>query len=240
MTTFHELPLPNSEALHRSDLLTQKIRQEINKKGYIPFSTFMEMALYDVDFGYYYTNPIIFGKQGDFITAAEISPLYAQCFAEQCKQIFENLNARNLLELGAGTGKFANDLLITLDAQGFTPKQYYIYEISPLLRQRQQAFLRSACPLLFDRFIWLDTLPSHFEGIIIANEVLDALPVSCFQIEDDEIRERDVTWQNNQLAWQTNKPTASQLIEYVSTIKHLHAIPSTYYSEVSLHLPDFI
>lgn len=240
MMTFHEPPLPNYEELKRSNLLTLKLKEEIEKKGPISFATFMEMALYYPHLGYYNAESTTLGKEGDFTTAPEISPLFAQCFAKQCQQILNELGTGDMLELGAGTGRFAKDILTSLHKLGALPNHYYIYEISHGMRQKQQDFLRKTCPLFFARIIWLDTLPSAFTGIIIANEVLDALPVHCFQIENNEIKERCVTVENNQFTWCLRTPTKPQLTERVLELKKHYHLPEQYASEMNLHLPTFI
>ena len=140
----------------------------------------MELALYHPDFGYYNAEAMSIGKQGDFTMAPKISPLFAKCFARQCQQILSHPGMENILELGAGTGRFASDLLSSLLQSGCAPRQYFIYEISSALRKMQQDFLQETCPSLFDRIIWISQLPGHFKGIIIANEVLACAACTYF------------------------------------------------------------
>lgn len=240
MTILHGFPPPSPEALQRSKALALQIRQEIDKYGLISFSTFMEMALYHPRLGYYNALSFSIGKKGDFITAPEISPLFAQCFAEQCKEIFEYLGKGDILELGAGTGLFAADILLSLQQKNALPNHYYIYEISPVLRQKQQDWINSTYPAISQYITWLDALPTNLTGIIIANEVLDALPVHCFQFEHLQVKERCVIWKNHQFDWQLHPPTIPLLTEKVLEINETYPLSSPYISEINMGLPHFM
>lgn len=238
MTTFYDLPQPSEKAFKRSQALSQSIQQTIDAAGgVISFANFMALALYHPPLGYYHAQDFTIGKQGDFTTASEISPLYANCFARQCEQILMQLGESDLLELGAGTGTFALALLGFLAARGVAPAHYYIYEVSESLRQQQQIRLST---IRGTQIIWLDQLPDAFTGIIIANEVLDALPIHCFQIEEQQILERGVTGKNNIFSWQTGSPFSAGLIEAVTHIRDEHHLTAGYQSEINLQLSDFI
>ncbi|OGT38309.1 MAG: hypothetical protein A3F11_06420 [Gammaproteobacteria bacterium RIFCSPHIGHO2_12_FULL_37_14] len=228
------MAIPSNTLVH---ILRQKIE---NQQGYISFAEFMEQALYHPQWGYYNSTHFNIGERGDFTTAPEISPLFAQCVANQCREIFDHLGQGQVLEIGAGTGKFAKDFLSYLDTLGCLPSAYYIFEKSSTLRNQQRAFLQSTCPHFFPRMIWLDTLPAKFSGVVIANEVLDALPVHCFRIEDHEIAERCVTWQNDAFAWKICKPTTDELSEKIKQIHHQYALPPGYESEINLNLTFFL
>ncbi len=219
--------------------LTELIRQEIKKSnGYISFARFMELALYAKELGYYCTGTQKFGKSGDFLTAPEISPLFAKCSASQCQQILTSLNGGDILELGAGSGVFAKDLLLELEKLNSLPNHYFIFEISPELRQRQQQFLQTHCPQFFSRMTWLDTLPtSGISGIVIANEVLDAMPVHCFYIDTNGIKEHCVMVEKEQFAWCIEDPTTTELAEKVKVIQQEFSLPTGYKSEINLMLP---
>jgi len=224
----------------KTNALINGIRQTIDKAGgHISFARFMELALYHPERGYYNADDFTLGKQGDFTTAPEVSPLFAQCLATQFLQINNHLNANSFLELGAGTGRFALDLLLTLETLDYLPAHYYIYEMNARLRQKQQALLKNQCPHLFSRCVWLDQLPKNFVGVIFANEVLDALPVHCFRIDRDNIKERSVTWQQDQLTWQITSPSL-ELAREVEPLRDLYALRAGYESEVNLQLPAFI
>lgn len=250
MNRFDDLPKPTSEDLERSIALSHIIRQEMDSQnGSISFSRYMDLALYHPKYGYYAASPNLFGAQGDFTTAPEISPLFAHCFAKQIKQMFEHLPSKNILELGAGSGRFANDLLSVLINEHCSIEHYYIYEKSSLLKQRQQSLL-SCDANLFSKCIWLDDLPDTFEGIIIANEVLDALPVDCFKIVNNEIKERSVSYQHRsssvtpiseyQFNWQLTQPTSIEFIKHVSEIINRYSLPNGYESEINLTMQNFI
>jgi len=241
MTTIYDLPKPGHVALKRSRALSECIRQEIAKQhGVISFATFMELALYHPTLGFYNADTFTLGKHGDFTTAPEISPLFAKCFAKQIQQISNNLSSNNILELGAGTGRFANDLLSELDQNGCLPQHYYIYEISHGLRKKQQEFLRSACPHFFSRITWLDVLPVNFIGTIIANEVLDALPVHCFHIEDATVKERCIRIEKDEFTWQLEPPTTETLANEILKMRDHYALSSGYDSEINLYIHEFI
>lgn len=209
------------------------------------FADFMALALYHPEYGYYNGNDFVIGREGAFVTAPEISPLFAQCFARQCLQLFNRINATDILELGAGSGRFAAEILTELEKANALPNQYYIYDISDELRKKQQNFLRETCPQFMSRIIWLDALPlaDEFSGIIIANEVLDALPVHCFRIDDDGIKEKCVAIENKNnenLLWKIIEPNDAEFTQQVSELHHLYDLSSGYESEINLRLKDFI
>lgn len=240
MTTIYDLPKPENIALKRSKALSEYIRKEIdNQGGQISFADFMKFALYHPQWGYYNAASFNLGKQGDFITAPEISPLFAKCFAKQCLQIFTQLNNKTVLELGAGTGRFALDFLHELHRNGCEPTNYFIYEISTALRKKQQEFLQSQC-MLFERITWLDDLPENFCGTILANEVLDALPVHCFVVTENTIKERHVAWEKDNFIWRESVPTDSQLTDKALQIRDRYQLTNGYASEINLYLPTFI
>lgn len=237
------LPTPNTIALQHSDQLMQLIRQAIHQDpGYLSFARYMEMALYTPGLGYYSAGSHKLGKEGDFITAPEISPLFAQCIAIQCQQIFNALGPHaDMLELGAGTGKLASDLLKELERLGCLPQHYFILEISAELRERQHQTLKTTCPHLLHRIEWLDRLPeTPIQGIIFANEVLDAMPVHCFRLDKGEIKEKCVTLIDDKLAWVLTPPTTPALTDSVMQIQQDNPLINGYESEVNLMLPAWI
>lgn len=238
----HPLKLtePDSTAQKHSQQLTQHIQQIISAAGgQIDFARFMELALYAPGLGYYSSGTHKLGRQGDFITAPEISPLFARCIARQCKEILTELKQANILEFGAGTGALAKDLLLELEKLNCLPDQYFILEISAELRERQLQLLQSTCPHLIDRIIWLDHLPNEFSGIILANEVLDAFPTHCFRIEKDGIKERFVTWNQDHFAWR-NSPAQDEVLKKLEKIVSLYNLNEGYESEINLIQPAWI
>lgn len=241
MTTIFDPPEPGSDAAQRSKMLAECIRKEINAQGRpISFAKFMEMALYHPEFGYYNARDIEIGKKGDFTTAPEISPLFSRCFTQQLVQIAELFGTVDILEIGAGSGRLSKDLLTELNNASFLPGHYYIYEISPSLRQKQHNLISNECADFLQNITWLEQLPENFDGIIIMNEVLDAAPVHCFKIEEDGIKERCVTWKNDQFEWEITEPTTPELKSAVENLTKLYHLESGYQSEINLNLHPFI
>jgi SAM-dependent MidA family methyltransferase len=150
-------------------------REIVDAGGWISFARYMKLALYAPGLGYYSAGSAKLGSAGDFVTAPEISSLFGQALARQVAADLCSA-APDVLELGAGSGKLACDLLLELEGLDKLPWRYLILEVSAELRQRQKERLRQQVPHLFDRVQWLDALPSSFRGIAVANEVLDALP----------------------------------------------------------------
>ncbi|MCY0857490.1 SAM-dependent methyltransferase [Cupriavidus sp. D39] len=185
-----------ADALSASAALTAHIGQAIDDAGgWLGFDRYMALALYAPGLGYYSGGAAKFGRDArdgsDFITAPELSPYFARTLARQ----FAPLLAQGLsqvLEFGAGTGRLAADLLLALEQEGQLPERYAIVELSGELRARQQATLAARAPHLAPRVAWLDTLPEHFEGIVVGNEVLDAMPVRLFARSHGRWLERGV------------------------------------------------
>ena len=206
----NDLPLPDELAQQHSDQLKHEIRQQIDAAGgAIDFARFMEMALYQPGLGYYSAGARKFGEGGDFITAPELSPLFSQCLARQCQQVLADIGFGDILEFGAGTGAMASEVLLELERLDSLPGQYFILELSPDLKQRQQQTIEQCAPHLLPRVCWLDALPeSGFQGVILANEVVDAMPVHLLQFQQDGLLERFVVHNGRDFVWQ-DKPMAS-------------------------------
>ena len=170
------LPEPPPLARAASDALQQRILQEIDAGGgWIGFDRYMTLALYASGLGYYSGGAQKFGAAGDFVTAPELSPLFGQTLAVPLARIMAQ-SAPHLIEVGAGSGRLAADLLTELEATGALPETYGILDLSGELRERQAQLLNNAVPHLIDRVYWLDRLPEHFDGAVFANELLDAMP----------------------------------------------------------------
>jgi SAM-dependent MidA family methyltransferase len=228
MTT--SLPQPSAEALAHSNRLCELIRRDISAQGgWISFSHFMELALYAPGFGYYIAGSRKFGQAGDFITAPELSPLFGRTLARQLIEVMQN-STPNILELGAGSGKLALDILGELEKLNSLPDQYSILEISADLRERQQALIRAKLPHLASRVNWLDTLPEKISGAVIANEVLDALPVHLLYWSEGRILERGVSLDQERFIWQDRQLENPTLLDLAQQIK----VPDNYLSEISL------
>lgn len=240
MPSIYDLPVPGSADLARSHALTQLIKEAIhNHNGFLPFNRYMDLALYHPESGYYNGTSFTLGKDGDFTTAPELSPIFAKTLANYIGAVFQQLSQSSLLELGAGTGRFAGDCLTVLQTLGYLPETYFIYEPSAGLRVKQQHFLAAHYPTQYHRIQWIDTLPGEFQGVIFANEVLDALPVSCFRIDEQGISERGVTWKNDKFIW-AYRPAASILLKQAAIRQQRCSLPAGYESEINLSMPSLV
>lgn len=197
------LPEPTPEEQAISANLTELIRAHIDPAdGAISFARFMELALYAPQLGYYSAGQHKFGAAGDFVTAPELGPVFAQCLARQCAQILAPLRGGDILEAGAGSGALAADLLLELERLGQLPRHYLILEISNSLRARQERMLAENAPHLLDRVRWLDRLPpAGWRGIVLGNELLDAMPVERFRTSSESIQSLMVGWEKNHFVW---------------------------------------
>ena len=197
--TAPSLPEPTPEERALSQRLTKLIRAEIARAGgAIPFARFMELALYAPELGYYSAGKHKFGAAGDFVTAPELGAVFAQCLARQCAQILSALPHGDILEAGAGSGALSVQLLLELERLGQPPAHYFILEISSALRARQRALFTENAPHLLERIQWLESLPSAgFRGIVLGNELLDAMPVERFRVAADGVTQLQVGWEEN-------------------------------------------
>jgi SAM-dependent MidA family methyltransferase len=188
------LPAMSTEEEAHSGAVSRFIRERIDAAGgWLPFDEFMELALYAPGLGYYSAGGAKIGRGGDFTTAPEVSDLFSQCVARQVSEVLERTGG-SVLELGAGTGRMAAAVLTTLASLGALPEQYAILEVSADLRERQRARIEELPAELRDRVTWLDALPSKpMGGVILANEVLDALPCQRIVIRGDDVRELGVS-----------------------------------------------
>ena len=224
------LPTPSPEALEHSTHLTRAIQDDIAQHGgWISFARFMELALYMPGLGYYTAGSHKLGEAGDFITAPELSALFGRTLAGQVQQVMAH-SAPHILELGAGSGKLAVDMLTELEHLDALPESYSILEVSADLRQRQQALLQQRLPHLEQRVVWLDALPDSYSGAVIANEVLDALPVHLVHWNDSALNERGVVVQADGFAWAERKIDDMALLAAAQKI----VVPDDYVSEICL------
>ncbi len=205
-------------------------------QGSISFADYMERALYTPDLGYYSGDRQKFGAKGDFVTAPEISPLFSRCIARQYAEIAKDSPDASILEIGAGSGRMACDMLLALAKSHQLPAEYLILEKSKSLQQRQQQKLAQLCPQYQDRVRWIDTLPTAgFKGMIIANEVLDAMPVHRFQIRDHQAYELRVVENEGQLKEKAFPWDHPCLKPFIAGAKSQHW-PSPYSSEINLNI----
>ena len=187
------LPALSPEERHHSRSLAGLIRAQLAAAGgWLSFERFMELALYAPGLGYYSAGSVKIGVGGDFVTAPEVSDLFNRCVARQCAEILTTTGGE-ILELGAGTGRMAATVLTTLAAQGVLPERYAILEVSADLAARQRARLAQLPPQLRERVVWLEGLPqSPLRGVMLANEVADALPCRRFTWRDGAVMELGV------------------------------------------------
>jgi SAM-dependent MidA family methyltransferase len=170
--------------------------------GWLSFERYMDLALYAPGLGYYSGGAQKLGIGGDFTTAPEVSRLFGGCVARQCAQVLERLEAGSILEIGAGSGRLAADLLLRLATLGRLPERYMILDVSADLRARQALHLRTLPVSLRERVVWLDAPPSAcFDGVVLANEVLDALPVQRFRRAADATFEIGVGLEDEAFVW---------------------------------------
>lgn len=212
------LPAPDAASLTRSQALSAHIRQTIaSTGGWIPFSRYMALALYTPGLGYYAAGEQIFGADGDFTTAPEMTPLFGRTLAHALAPTLRETGG-DVLELGAGTGRLAAHLLSEFERLGCPPRRYFILEVSAGLAARQRATLAKACPAWQDRIVWLTTLPDTFCGVIVANEVLDALPVEGVVGATPSPLQRGVVLVDGELAWQDRPFTDPTLAHTASEL----------------------
>lgn len=238
-----DFPQPSTEAAAHSQRLVDALRAEIDAAdGRISFARFMALALYAPGLGYYVAGARKFGEAGDFVTAPEISPIFARCLARQCRQVLTQINDGDILEFGAGSGAMAADILLELEALDSLPQHYYIIEVSPDLQQRQRDTLMYRAPHLLARVSWLDKLPQNFHGVVLANEVIDAMPVHVVQFDGDAVSERYVAWQGEAFVW-TDGPSSSAELQdaAVHLINEMgDDFTSGYVTEINLALNGWI
>ena len=234
-----DLPGPDSAALEHSIQLQRRIQDEIDAAGgKISFRRYMEMALYEPGLGYYSAGARKFGAEGDFTTAPEFSDMYSRCIARQCEEVIAQVKDAVIMELGAGSGAMATAILTELKAVDRLPEKYLILETSADLRQRQQQLLASAQPGYYSNIVWLERLPPRtFSGVILANEVLDALPVHRIVFDRDGISELAVAYQSGNFIYDKARPDAA-LMRYAEKLQDYYAgaVPETYTTEINPEL----
>lgn len=236
-----QLPLPDAHARAHSEALQQCIRDSITQHGgSISFQQFMQLALYAPGLGYYSAGSHKLGEAGDFITAPELSPLFGATLAQAIVPVLQSLPQASILEVGAGSGALAVSVLQALQQQGVELEHYYILEVSADLRERQRQQLDAAG--LLDNVIWLEALPQEFVGVVIGNEVLDAMPVHLVEMTDSGWQERFVAWDGEQFVWQRQTPSDTRLLPRLAEIEQQLAtkFPVGFVTEINLAAEDWI
>jgi SAM-dependent MidA family methyltransferase len=213
-----EMMLDEAAAAHSARARDYIMAQIAAAGGWLSFERFMELALYAPGLGYYSGGAQKLGVGGDFTTAPEVSTLFGCCVAQQCAEVLRALTVGSILEIGAGSGRLAADILARLEGLGQLPEHYWILETSADLRERQRKFLEARLPHLIRRVSWLDRPPeAPFDGLILANEVLDALPVARFRWLADGPGELGVAIEEEQFAWAA-RPANSGLAQMCRTL----------------------
>ena len=242
MTPHITLPEPEAAALAHSAKLCEHIHAEMSASGgAVSFQRFMELALYAPGLGYYSAGVQKFGTGGDFVTAPELSSLFSRCLARQCQEVLDRVGG-DILELGAGSGVMAADILLELETLGALPERYRILELSADLCERQNATLAQRVPHLLERVDWLQALPAAgFRGIILANEVLDAMPVQRFRITEQGPLPLCVSWAADGFRWHLGEQDR-QLGDSVNRLQHAlgFSLPIGYESEFNPHLNPWL
>lgn len=235
-----DLPHPDAIAQQHSDSLLEIIKSEINQAGgSISFADYMQLCLYQPGLGYYSAGSYKFGSGGDFITAPLVSSLFSRALAHHIADVFDQLTDKNVVEFGAGTGVMAADILVELQSLNQLPQYYYIIEASADLQKRQEETIKSAIPELLDKVVWLADLPSNFEGVMLANEVCDAMPVHRLHFVNGDIREQHIGVADNQLQWCEQAISNHELKQRAKEISPLIG-EADYYTEINLVAPGWI
>jgi len=227
-----ELPSPGKTALAHSSRLVQAIIGRIEQQGgLIGFDEYMQMALYEPGLGYYSAATPKFGAQGDFVTAPEISPMFGFCLGQQVNALVAQGAGARILEFGAGSGKLCAQILNS--SPGL--EQYHILDLSAELKQRQERYLRAHLSVeLFHKIDWLSGLPTDFDGIVLANEVLDAMPVHVL-LKQGDWAELGVGYDDGKFFWQSFTPGKPALDAIRSIEARLGELPDNYCSELNLN-----
>ncbi len=231
----HKLPAPPVDAVAHSARLTALIAREIAAGGgWLSFARYMELALHAPGLGYYSAGATKFGAAGDFVTAPEMGRVFGRTLARQAAQILQN-GIPDVVELGAGSGRLARDLLAELETLDSLPRRYFMLETSADLRQRQHELLQRDIPDLAGRVEWLDAWPSSLTALVLGNEVLDAMPVHIIEVRAGGINERGVTLAGDKFNWEM-RPATGALLAAAQALD----LPPGYVTEINLAAQSFM
>lgn len=236
------LPRPDSPSLEQSRHVADYIGQRIAEAGgSISFAEFMHHALYAPGLGYYTAGSTKFGEDGDYVTAPEVSSIFGRVLARQCAEVLEQVEGGAILEYGAGSGKLAVDMLEALARRGSLPSKYLILEVSPDLRERQEVYVCEHLPLYADLVEWVDDIPDRLRGVIVANEVLDSIPVERFVRRSAGVMQLRVVAEESGFEF-VEVPAPDNLRRYVTVVeKDLgHRLADGHMSEVCLATSPWI
>ncbi|MSQ52783.1 MAG: class I SAM-dependent methyltransferase [Betaproteobacteria bacterium] len=229
------LPAPDPDALAHGERMAGHIRDEIaSSAGWISFERYMDLALYTPGLGYYSAGAKKLGAAGDFITAPELSPLFGHTLARQVREVLDN-DLQEILEVGAGSGALAASLLEELERLDALPKRYLILELSADLRERSRDTLAARVPHLLERVAWLNQLPPSFCGVVLGNEVLDAMPVRLVHQISGRVDEIGVEFAEGGFCF-APRPAAKELQLAVANL----SLPNDYRTELCLASLGFV
>jgi len=232
------LPQPDEDSLAHSALVAAYLRERIAAAGGISFGEYMHHALYSPGLGYYVSGRPKFSAAGDFVTAPEVSPLFGRVVAAQLAPVLAAIDSASILELGAGSGALAVAVLEKLHELDVLPERYLVLEVSAELADRQRQRLSAELPELASRVEWVDHPPAGFRGVMIANEVADALPVERFRVTAAGIEQAYVvSAAGDGFAWEW-RPASRAIREAVETARL--ELPAGYCSELSLGLQPWV
>ncbi len=238
------LPALSPDEQRHSEAVAALIRTELAAAGgWLSFERFMELALYAPGLGYYSAGSWKLGSGGDFVTAPEVSELFGRCVAEQCAQVLRATGGGEILELGAGTGSLAAAILGALDAGGVLPERYAILEVSGDLAARQRGRLGALAPHLRERIVWLERLPAGpLRGVILANEVADALPVRRFRLRSGAVCELGVALAPGGTLHHAERPPDAAFAAACAALLGAppRSLPEGFTSEINLRLAPWI
>jgi SAM-dependent MidA family methyltransferase len=236
------LPAPDEDSAAHSERAAAYIREHIAAAGgSISFAEFMHLALYAPGLGYYTAGTTKFGEEGDFVTAPEVSAVFGRVLARQCAEVLTQVDSGSILEYGAGSGKLAVDMLEHLAELDALPSAYLILEVSPDLRERQQALIAERLPGLGNLVSWVDSVPDRHRGVLVANEVLDSMPVERFVRRDAGVMQLCVVAEGGSFGF-IEVPAPPILSQAVAAIERYLGtqLPDGYRSEVCLAIPPWI
>ena len=235
-----ELPEPSAEERAHSERVAALIREEIAAAGgAIDFARYMELALYAPGLGYYSAGARKFGAAGDFVTAPELGFVFARCLARGLAPALRATRG-DVLELGPGSGALAADLLLELEQLDALPQRYRLLERSADLRERQRATLAQRCAHLLERCEWLDAPPARsWAGVLVANEVADALPVRLFVLREEGVFSRVVAFDDDKRFFWREHPADCALADALARTLgvRMRELPHPYSSEICTLLP---
>ena len=235
----NKLPIPPEQLQQQSFSLQSIIKQKIKNHGFIRFTEFMHDCLYTPQLGYYSSGLKKFGKHGDFVTAPELSPLFSACIAQRAQSTLPQLAQQNILEVGAGSGLMAAHILAYFEINNIALQHYYILDVSANLKQTQKQSIEKFAPNMLSKVIWLDDLPPNYIGFVIANELLDAMPVHLFSYLQNQLFEKCVTLdEKNNFCFQMQPVLPENAHIYLNQFKTIFS--ENYTSEINLAVTPWL